>query len=712
MFTYAYNVPAYTATLTSSGTTNSTFTFSTVEANTSTTYEELLLTTGTYNSTYTETQTTTYTIGDYYAASTSTCDYSVGVSSQGGSGATTTDPFSSTSTYATTEHATNGTHSITTRSVVEAQVADVQSMTTDVCTYTYFDVQIFSGSTDYTSYTSYTYQTITHDVLGTHTISYRTLEVTLSVDVSGSTTGNCDYLAASTQSTSFSSDYGIYTIISYYTTTHDIYGMGIHTVNGNTSEISSSIATITLSTAKVSQTTSTIVVNVYGNLRTTSYSETSYSSYYSRSRLDVSYLPEESITAVGSYGYSYTTNVTVSDIADSYGWGSYYLTGTDGGTSVGYSKGAYGNTFTMASTSALGFALLSSTLKSTGVSNTTIQTNSYSSSGASFFYNSGAETVAIVSLGDLSYITSSVSSSGAFNSSSNGLSITSTSSSTTTATSFSGVNYATYTVSATGPAIASRTTVNTTSTYTRIVGTTSTSGDPTTIVVVFSNSAISTQTTFSTQKSYSTLSFAASSSGGRYIRVAYLALHGELLYIPTITASGTSRLAGAGYTSTSWQNDPQTALYATFESASDSTFTSASGGTLIDISTNLRYVIDQPSLSMDPNNTSVYGAIKTPMSAVDFMMLGGNNDYALFGLQAYNKTDTSFFQQVSYGAGAFDQTVNETPNGINYSAVGSSVAAVEAKRFHPRITIASTTDSFSPASFLFDFNTSNTVTRV
>lgn len=712
MFTYAYNVPAYTATLTSSGTTTSTFTFSTVEANTSTTYEELLLTTGTYNSTYTETQTTTYTIGDYYSASTSTCDYSSGASSQSNSGATTSDPFSSTSTYATTQHGTNGTHSITTRSVVEAQVLDFQSSTTQACTYTFFDIATFSGSTDYTNYTSYTYQTITHDVLGTHTVSYRTLEVTDSVDASGSFTGNCDYFASSTESQSFSSDYGAYTIISYYTTTHDIYGMGVHTVNGSTSEISSSIATVTLSSTKVSETTSTIVVNVYGNLRTTSYSETSHSSYYSLSQLDVSFSPEQSITAVAFYGYSNTTNVTISDVADSYAWGSYYLTGTDGGTSVGYSKGVYGNTFTMASTSTYGFALSANTLKSTGVSNTTIQTSSFSSSRVSFFYNSGSETEAIVSLGNLTYVTSSVSSSGSYTDSSNGFSVTSTSSSTTTVTSFSYVNYVTYTISTAGPIVASRTTAGSTKTYSHIVGTTNTGGDPTTTTAALVATAVTTQTTSSTQKSYDIAGFTLSSSASQYQHIRYLALNGELLYIPTLTTSGTWRLESVGYTATSWQNEPQTAAYISAGSSSNSTFTAQSAATLIDISSNRRYVIDQPSLSMDPEYILTYKSIETPMSAVDSMMFLGNNDYALFGLQAYNKTDSSAFQEVSYGAGGFDQTVNGTTNSIDYATVGSSVATVEAKRFHPRITIASTTQSASPASFLFNFSTSDTVTRV
>lgn len=712
MFQYPYTVSAYTATLTSSSSVNSWNTASTFEANTVTTYEELLLTTGTYQHTYTETSASTYTIADLFAASTSTCDYSVAVSSESASGQTT-DLFSTTSTYGTTEHSNNGTHSITTRSAVGAQIADLQSSITQACTYTYYDVAVSSGSTDYTTLTSYTYQTVTHDVFGTHTVSYRTLEVSLSIDVSGTTTGNCDYLAASTQSTAIVSNYTSYTVIYYYTTTHDIYNMGIHTVDGRTSEISSSVATVTLSSSKVSETTSTIPVNVYGLLRTTRSSQTNVSGSYTLSQLSVSYLaPENSETAYRNSGFTEFTNVTVSDEASSYIWGSYYLTGSDGSTSVGYSKGLLGNTYTMVSTSYYSQVVSETTSNSSLILQTTQSTVYSSSSQTLFSYNFGSETLAVVSLGDKSYITQAVSSSGATSYSAGNIITYLHTASSTKVTSFTFANYVTFTVSTSGPAAASRTTWIGVKTSTLIVGTINSASSATTTTSSFAATIVSTQTTTSTQKTYSAFSFSFIDTNRRYLFNRFLALNGEVLYIPTATGTATSRLADAGYTATSWQNEPQTGAYITAFSSSDFSSTIQRAATLVDYTYPSRYVTGVPSLSMDPSNIAVYGSIETPLYAVDTMMLNGNNDYALFGLQAYNRVDTTSSQEVSFGAGAFDYTLNEVPGAINYSAVTSISAPVAAERIHPRATVSVDTSPPPFAEYLFGYSTSNTVTRV
>jgi len=712
MFQYSYTVSAYTATLTSSSSVNYFQSASTFEANTVTTYEQLLLTTGTYQHTYTETSASTYTIADLFGASTSSCDYSVAVSSQSASG-DSSGVFSTTSTYATTQHSTNGTHSITTRSIVAEQVADLQSSTTQSCTYTYYDIAVTSGSTDYGTLSSYTFQTTIHDVLGTHTVSYRTLELTLAADVSGVLTGNCDYLAASTQSTAMVSNYTSYTAIYYYTTTHDIYNMGIHTVDGRTSEISSSTATVTLSSTKVSETTSTTEVNVYGFLRTTRYSQTNTTGYYLLTQRSVSYLaPENSETAYRDSGYTEYTNVTVSDEANSYIWGSYYLTGSDGSTSVGYSQALLGNTYTMVSTSYYSQVVSQTTSNESSISQTTRSTVYFSSSQTLFFSNFGSNTVAIVSLGDKAYITSTQSSSGATSYSAGNLLTYSQFTSSTKVTSFTFPNYLTITSSTSGPAAANRTTFIGTKTTAMMVGTTNSAGDATTTISSFSNTIVSTLTTASTQQTYATVSFAVTDTKRRYLYAKYLALNGEVLYIPTLTTSGSSRLADVGFTATSWQNEPASAAYATAYSFSDFSSTIQSGATLPDYTYNSRYVTGVPSLAMTPDNTFVYGSIPTPMSAVDYMMLDKNNDYVLFGLQAYNHVDSSSTQDVAYGAGAFDQTINEVPGAISFSAVTSSSAPIQAARIHPRATVAIDTSSALGAEYLFNYSTSNIVTKV
>lgn len=712
MFQYSYTVSAFTATLTSTSSVNSFNSSYTIEANTVTTYEELLLTTGTYQHTYTETSSSTYTIADVFQASTGTCDYSVTASSVGESGQTG-GAFSTTSTYGTTHHATNGTHSVTTRSVVAQQVADLQSSTTQACTYTYYDVAVTSGSTDYGTASSYTFQTTIHDIFGTHTVSYRTLELVLVADASGSATGHCDYLAASTQSTSVLSNYTSYTIIYYSTTTHDIYNMGIHTVDGRTSEISSSVATVTLSSSKISETTATTSVNVYGALRTTRLYQTNSTGYYILSQLSVSYLaPENSETAYRDVAYTESTNSTVSDQANSYDWGSYYLTGSNGSISVGYSKGIFGNTYTMVYTSYYSQASSQTTSNSSLIFQTAASTTYSSSSQALFFSNFGSETLAVVSLGDLSYITQLASSSGATSYSALGSSTYYDTTSSTKVTSFTFPSYVTITVSTSGPAVASRTTVTANSTLTRIVGTTNSASSATTTTASFSSTVVGTQSTTSTQMSYSAFSFSITDTNRRYLFQRFLALNGEVLYIPTVTGTGTFKLADAGYTATWWQNEPVTGAYITSFSFSDFTSTIQSAATLVDYTYPSRYVTGTPSLSMDPNNTSVYKLIPTPLSAVDTMMSAGNNDYALFGLQAYNRADTSSSQGVSLGAGAFDYTFNGTSGATSYSAVTSISAPIAAERIHPRDTVSVDTSPPPFAEYLFNYSTSNTVTRV
>jgi hypothetical protein len=245
-----------------------------------------------------------------------------------------------------------------------------------------------------------------------------------------------------------------------------------------------------------------------------------------------------------------------------------------------------------------------------------------------------------------------------------------------------------------------------------MIGTTNSAGDPTTTTSSFSNTIVSTLTTTSTQKTYTTVSFAVTDTKRRYLYAKYLALNGEVLYVPTLTATGSSRLADVGFTVTSWAAEPASAAYATAYYFADFSSTIQSGATLADYTYNSRYVTGVPSLAMVPDNTSVYGSIPTPMSAVDYMMLDKNNDYALFGLQAYNHVDSSSTQDVAYGAGAFDQTVNEVPGAISFSAVTSSSAPIQAARIHPRATVAIDTSSALGAEYIFNYSTSNIVTRV
>lgn len=713
MFQYSYTAPEFTATLTSSSTLTYVSTSSTTYADTSTTYEDLVLSTGTYNHTYTVATTTTYTIGDYYGPSTSTCDYSVTASSQSESSETTNNAFSSTSTYATTHHATNGTHSITTRSVVVSYLADINSSTTQNCAFTYSLIEYLSGSTDYGNSSLSTYQTITHDIYGTHTVSYRTFEATKITDNSGTTTGNCDYLASSTQSTSLSSDYSSYTDNYSYTTTHDIYGYGIHTVSGRTVQISSSSVTATLSSTRVSETTTTTVVNVYGQLRTTCSSVTSESGYYTLSELSRTiFSSDNSLTAYKTSAFTSSSLLTKSNIADYYTWGSYTLSVTIG-DSVGYSRGVYGNTATLVSTYYFSQTQLETTLNSNDIYYTTLLTTYSSSSYTGYDSNYGSETLAVVSLGEKTYITQSVASSTPYSDQSSFSSTFATLTSATKVTVFTLVDYSTITVSASGPVYANRTSDVGVKTSTMVYGTINSASRPTTTTVTFTGTIVSTQSATSSFISYSTNSVEFYSTGSRYLYTRFLALHGEILYVPTLTAGGTWRLSNAGFTTTSWQNEPLTTTTTTGTFYYDLSSTINSQATIRTFDLRNHYVTGVASLSMDPNNTSIYREIPTPMSAVDTMMNGNNNDYVLFGLQAYNRALSFSSQGVSWGAGAFDETFNGLTSGYDYAAVSSMAAPIEDRRIHPRDTIS--IDTSQTGLFfgsVFNYSTSNTVTRV
>lgn len=717
MFQYQYTVPAFTATLTSSSTLTYSSTSSTLYADVSTTYEELLLTTGTYQHTYTESTTTTYTVADYYSTSTNTCDYSVTVSSQSQSGETTNNAFSSTSTYATTHHSTNGTHSITNSTVVVSFIADLQSFETQTCAYTYYTIETASGSTGYASSSVTTYRTTTHDIYGTHSVSYRTFEATLVSTNSSTITQECDYLDASTQSTSVSSDYTNYTGSYSYTTTHDIYSIGIHTVSGRTSEISSSNATVTLSSTRVSETTATSVVNVYGSLRTTVLSSTNHSAYHTRSVVGFSNIPFPPFSNDTEIGYktnaiTLSTLLTKSDIANSYSWASYTLSVT-AGDSVGYSRGVYSYTATAVSTEYVSESALSTTINSFDINETSLATTYYSTSFTGSDSNTASETLAIVSLGEKTYITTAYGTSAQYSSSTSYLSTFSSTLNATKLTSFTFADFNTFTTSIGAPSAADRTTGIGIETSTMVFGTTNSAGNPTTITGTFTGSIVSTVSTTSTFPGYSTSSNSFSSSGSRSLYTRYLALHGEILYVPTLTASGTWRLFNAGSTTTSWQNEPTTTTFVTSASAFNSSVTSESAATLQSRSFQQKCNTGVASLSMSPDNISIYQQIPTPMSAVDTMMQNKNNDYALFGLQAYNRAFTSTSQGVSWGAGAFDETFGGSTSTFDYAAVSSMAAPIEDRRIHPRDTISidtTWTDAFFGS--VLPYFTYNTVTRV
>jgi hypothetical protein len=568
----------------------------------------------------------------------------------------------------------------------------VDSLTTftQTCAFTYATLETASGSTDNGNSRISTFGSTSHTPFGTHTVTNQTSEATLYSSSSLTTTGECDYGVNSTQSTTYSSNYGTYSQYISYTTTHDTVGNFVHTISGSTNDSVTSTTVSTLSETLVSESTQLVTITEYSSITATSHTWATFSDSEVLTVNGWLGITTDTATLSSTYYDVAKTSRTMSLLRTGYFWQSITFTVTSGvetgyiretwvSTEIAYS--AYDNT-SSSNITAYTSGLVSNTSSYSQVWTSSSELTTVLVNHATFAYKDG---------NSKAYSTSSSSASLATSFGSFSSYVTNISSTYTTQTSSSAGDARSQTQTTTENfALGNRTIQNQLVTYSiPVLSVVSTSTFTTSQSITANRGA--TVTTTSSRSAYT---YGATGSFSISKRINWVTVwvrdDGEVLVVPTVTDTGTFRISDAAYTTTIHENSAYTTQTTSASTFQNSSYTGSSGSTGTAYLTPYTHTMSSASLSMDPNNDTLYETIENVIDRAEVL---GNDDKIAFSVQAYNISNSTFGQYVSYGSGAFDATYLSTSAQYNYAASVISLAAAEDRKIHPRRTISVATSA-------------------
>ena len=655
--------------------------------------------TQTATSTFTGTDTTTSSVYNNWGTYTQTCDFGATSSSETASGLSVIG-VTSTQTSGTTVHNTDGTHTITEKSVTIFQNGYTDLLSTAACGFTYYTVVSSSTSYDYGSYTSYEGYTVTHDIYHTHTVSEYTRIISVSSSVSSTHTDRCDFGDPITQSSTYSEVVGGYSRYTSETTSHGYYGY--HTVT-SLLDVATSTTTVTTDTDSLIDINSFLSSSVVYQA-TTGTSQ----SYGTTQRSSVLYQIGSSQTASQ---YTYLADVaqsTTSYITVNFLYGSYTLAVTGGG-SVGYSSAIIYNTDSRTSQESSTYLESDYTVSNGNLSKSTHI--DLASRTDAYYYTSYIEYdyFAFVSDGRISYSGSTLNGGGAgpitatfttrtdsFFTDTLQASSTTSHSESSTVTSYSAIPYAT------------RTTANGVFTTTYVAGTmlgtkkttttaSFTYNDISTVSAAFYNQILTTAlgSTFTISRSID------------FIR-RWSRFDGEILCVPTMTYAGTQRFSDAVLYTVSFDDSRFTTTTTESGYTANATETFQSYKAITSYASHYRsFATGIGGVTVNPDASSIYSKIEGPLLHNPEQ---GNSTNQIYHIKQYARAESSSTQGFSLAPGAFDFTYTGTTYADNEANYTTYYVPLEDRKIHPRITI--TPSETTGALQVFAFATSNTILSV